>query len=136
MIYSHSEKKKIIHGGYDFLGDAADCTQLMTDLLDYIISKGMDIVTLSEGLNERENLIYIGDYGKGHFMLSKDGDIKSATLDKMPTVIKDKVGITMNTPITDFEIGGISVSSFLGGDNTGFPGHQAGTYLQIVRWPR
>lgn len=117
----------MLHGGIDFLGDSADKTQLMSDIIDYTKLKGIRIVTLSEGLDIKENLINIGNYNKGHFMVSKEGGIKSDTLDKMPTIIKDKTGMTINTPVTEFELNKISVCSFLTADNSGFPGHQAGT---------
>ena len=86
--------------------------------LDYIISKNVDIVTLSEGFEVFGNTLFQGDYiGRPHYdeynIITKNGLTFKNHL--------KKISITSSTTIQNFPIGDTHYT-FLASDSSGFPG--------------
>ena len=73
--------------------------QHMSDLIDYIKSKNIDIVTVSEGYSVHGNKLFSGDL-EDTYTIINDGVIHTNTLDNR-RLLRDKR--TPSTPILDYE---------------------------------
>lgn len=101
---------------------------IIRQVIDYLNTTNVPIVSLSKAFETYGNICEYGDLGTGDYVaVGRDGKLYSNTLTK-PYDIKNKA-ITNSTPITDFESGKSTVSSYLYGDNTGLPDGGAGTLL-------
>ena len=112
--------------------------QYLKDVIDYIRSKNIDIVTLEEGLELTGNLINIGDdngneYNKDtdgyYFTVGCDGSIRSSSLKDMLPQLNYSEGIDYNSKsINDFLVG-ITITAVNSADATNMPLAKAGTLI-------
>ena len=92
--------------------------QDIKDTLDYIISKGVEVVTLKDGFEVFGNSLFLGDFtgdyhNENYHIIAKNGE-EFKNLPKQPNV-------NVNTPLNNFKIGDTN-HTFLNIDNSGFPG--------------
>jgi peptidoglycan/xylan/chitin deacetylase (PgdA/CDA1 family) len=108
----------------------AEQHQNVSDLIDYIKSKSVSIVTLKEGMKTYGNKIDVGDPLYDHFLVGANGKIKSNDLDKRIThlFVENDTTITGTTPYNAFPKGKVHTAIFTSGKAVGFP-HDAGTLI-------
>lgn len=104
--------------------------QLFRDIVDYVVSEGIEVVTLNEGLNRMGNIIDTGrhwdnDYTKPHFVLGADGNMRSDKICFTDLVTDGKV--VNSTPPSFFAHKKITVARIRSSDSAGFPHNLAGT---------
>lgn len=110
---------------------ATDATQLgyIGQLIDYIKSKSVDIVTVKEALDYFENVFEVRNEATGEFtIISKNGKFHSNALSDNKYKVQKPNGITASSPIESFTLDSTTVISFLNADNSGFP-NGAGTLM-------
>jgi peptidoglycan/xylan/chitin deacetylase (PgdA/CDA1 family) len=102
--------------------------QHMSNIIDYIKSLNVPIVTLKEGLKKYGNRVDIGDAETKHFLVGVDGKIKSSD---MPPLTKKETSTTITnaTPLTSFEFGNETITSIWGNPSSGFPNNASGTLI-------
>jgi peptidoglycan/xylan/chitin deacetylase (PgdA/CDA1 family) len=117
----------MVHGT-DFQGaNGAAHLALFKQVVEYVISLNIPIVTLDEGLNLRGNLIDIGNFESNHYLVSKNGKVKSNYISTMAS--GKTLTITNDTLITAFETESITTRSFVSADASGFPSGGIGTLV-------
>src|SRR5690606_11073808 len=90
----------------------------LEEALDYIISKGVEVVTLDQGFEVFGNSLFLGDFtgdyhNEKYHIVAKNGE-EFKNLPKPPNV-------NVKTPLNNFKIGDTN-HTFLAVDNSGFPG--------------
>lgn len=102
--------------------------QALSDLVDYIQSISVKIVTLDEGFNLLSNALDVGEMTDSkHFIVDCEGTQYISDLVFKPI---PKTGITNATLVTSFPKGYVSATSFVNSDNvTGFPDGVGGVLL-------
>lgn len=92
----------------------------MGELIDWIKSQGVDIVTVTEAMDIFGNVQEYRNYDTDeYFCVTKSG--KTLTSENGATRIKPIGNVNNNTPITDFEFNKITVMNFTNGIELGFP---------------
>lgn len=105
--------------------DNTDATQFeyLKQTLDYVLTSGVDVVTLKDGLSIYGNNVEIGEFtDKTQSKFSVFDNENNFYADNLRHYFKEPTGITSSTPITSYEIG-VTVTAF-NASNTGngFPG--------------
>ncbi|PEE42785.1 BppU family phage baseplate upper protein [Bacillus pseudomycoides] len=105
--------------------------QIIKDLIDYIHSKGVDIVSLSQGLRVIGNIMDVGDYparsqaGVEYYVMDVDGKIYSKSNQKNYDISVD-TSLLFTTPITAFPHSMMSTNIILEANAAQFPMKKAG----------
>lgn len=115
-----------------------DSTQqeYLKEVIDYVRSKDIEIVTLEEGLKRTGNLINIGDYNGteqsgDYFVVGCDGSIKSSFLEKIVPILNYSEGQDYSTKsISEFE-NGITITAVSSSDATNMPMSRPGTLFTV-----
>lgn len=98
-------------------------------MIDYADTQGVEIMTISEALKYFGNIIDIGTDAAGYFRVGSDGSVQDTKL--LSKLVYKNIGfnpqVTNLTTGTAFEKGFVSVASFNGASNSGFPDVHAGT---------
>ena len=103
--------------------------ELIADVLDYIISKGVDIVTLEEGLSTFGDKVDID----GLLRVTPDNQILSNVV--VPFLKLPINSITADTPISSFSSGAITSTQIGAGNTAGFPDNSAGVVITDRTYP-
>ncbi|MDM5188625.1 BppU family phage baseplate upper protein [Bacillus sp. DX4.1] len=107
--------------------------QILSDLIDYIQSQGIEIVTASEAIKTFGNVLenYNDETGE-NLTVPIIGGVYS---DKINNAFQTKIntGFTASTPITSFEKGKLTSTRFLVADNSGFPSSNGTGTLETYR---
>lgn len=103
----------------------------LRDLIIYIKSLNVDIVTYNEGLNRMGNLIDTGRYLKTdltspHFVLGANGIWSNHAIPVIPIATLALNAVTNDTPITFFQSGKFSTVSIQNAYATGLPENKGG----------
>lgn len=108
--------------------------QILSDLIDYIQSLNIDIVTPSEALNQVGNLLDIGDHGlSSGYYLTIDG---SGRLFSNETGISYAQGDNTTKDLTPSDFSQKTViRTILNADATGYPENSGGTLISIAYSP-
>ena len=96
-------------------------------LIDYVISKSIPIVPLSEAINIKGNAMQIGEYGTG-LIIRNDGKIAKKSFNE---VLLDGSPELLNKPITSFENN--SKTYFNVGNGEHSPFGNFGGIVEVVR---
>ena len=123
--YQNGVKKAIAENGWCvFCTHYYQLTEVqrteMAELIDWIKSQGVDIVTVTEAMEIFGNVQEYRNYDTDeYFCVTKSG--KTLTSENGATRIKPIGNVNNNTPITDFEFNKITVMNFTNGIELGFP---------------
>ncbi|WP_305928081.1 polysaccharide deacetylase family protein [Bacillus mycoides] len=105
---------------------------VLAQLIDYIDSLGIKIVTPSEGFRICANKLNVGDEEEKHLFISSTGQVKTNINDGFFNRLNAKAsGLNNGSPIYSFIVGATTVISYTQANNGGFP-TAAGT-LHTIR---
>lgn len=104
--------------------------QLIRQIIDYCRENGFIEATMEEGLEDRGNLIDVGDYtarakDSDYYILDKNGDVHSRKFAKNYHTLKYNT-VDFNTPITNFEDMTTSTLAIVSSNSKGFPNNESG----------
>lgn len=96
----------------------------LEELINYIRSKNIDIVTPEVGFKLYKNVVDIIDEDNNSgFRIGNDGTAYSDTIKDSKVIVREYSGIKSDTPLTSekFKYGYKTIDSFVFSDNSGFP---------------
>ncbi|MFE4812793.1 polysaccharide deacetylase family protein [Peribacillus simplex] len=132
MGHSHYYKESMYPDTSLFPGKWDVNLQNAKDNIEYCIAQGVSIVTAKEAMEIHENSLTIGDdqLSAETFRVSKTGGVQSSSIKKQFPFKQVDGTITVNTPLSAFEKGKVSVHTIMASDAAGFPttGGVAETY--------
>lgn len=111
-------------------------------MIDYALSQGVEIVTLSEAMAVYGNLLDIGSEQDRFIRVGANGKVTSSEPELSPPEHGSAAmginpdGISNSTPGTDFPEGVTSTATFSLGNSTGFPASNAGTLETIFPYDK
>lgn len=88
----------------------------MTQFIDYIQSKNVPIMTVSEALKYKGNIISAGEYTQDGFAVSKNG--QSKVTNNIPIVVKNTSTEQMDLPITGYKADTLTIVPIYTGNDT------------------
>lgn len=107
--------------------------QLIRQIIDYCRENGFIEASMEEGLEDRGNLIDVGDYtlkaqGADYYIVDKNGDVHSKKYEKHYNTLKYN-SVTFSTPATNFADRTTSSVAIVSSNTQGFPSNSAGQLI-------
>ena len=107
--------------------------QLIRQIIDYCRENDFIEATMEEGLEDRGNLIDVGDYtkraqGSDYYILDKNGDIHSRKYEKHYNTLTYN-SVSFNTPATNFADRTTSSVAIVSSTAQGFPNNSPGQLI-------
>lgn len=107
--------------------------QLIRQIIDYCRENGFIEASMEEGLEDRGNLIDVGDYtlrakDSDYYILDKNGDIHSRKYEKHYNTLKYN-SVSFSTPATNFADRTTSSVAIVSSNSQGFPNNSAGQLI-------
>lgn len=105
--------------------------QMLSDLIDYIHTKGVQIVTYKEGHKVYKNLLDVGNRKSlPYFLIGADGKVQT-THDFKDYKFISKTGISSSTKPSGFQLSKATVTFFDNSDPLQFPETKAGSLTTV-----